>query len=216
MTRKIIRSKTGFLYEGLKTAGDPAKEEEDYDAMLEGLGAASRRRRGGAAAAAEEREKCELNPQQLMDHFRAVYSQDPELLNCLFPVFRQANLPSPTDLFFLEILAVPPPRWVLGRYCTGSYLFLIFSFGWYTLHRYNWVSIMRSTIFNLIFHNSKKMFFENEYLGTYLTCSVENGNNRFLSPLSEMLSQISVMWIQNHFFWIRVLFFKFTCIFSCL
>ena len=110
VTRKIIRSKTGFLYEGLKMGGvgdDIKQETAQEEELMETLGAASRRRRG----AAEEREKCELNPQQLKEHFRGVYSQDPQLLNELFPVFKQTpGLSTPTDLFFMEVLAVPPPR----------------------------------------------------------------------------------------------------------
>ena len=47
-----------------------------------------------------------------MEHLRATYREDPELMNHLFPVFRQdgVRLTHPTDLFFIQILPVPPPR----------------------------------------------------------------------------------------------------------
>jgi hypothetical protein len=129
VTRKILRTKTGFLYEGL-TFGDSNREEEERggEDLMEALGAAPRYRRQRGAA--DEREKCELNPRQLMDHFRSVYIEDPELLNSLFPVFKQSHLSHPTDLLFLEVLAVPPPRYVIlapsavFRNTTAVFLFI--------------------------------------------------------------------------------------------
>lgn len=108
VTRKIIRSKTGFLYEGLKTGQNKDEDGARGEDLMEALGAAPRRRKSRAAA--DEHEKCELNPKELMGHFQSVYSQDPELLNYLFPVFRQSGLTTPTDLLFMEVLPVPPPR----------------------------------------------------------------------------------------------------------
>ena len=107
---KIIRSKSWFIYEGTKTSGDTNNAaDEDDDIRAAALGG---RRRGRPRGATGEREKSELNPQELMEHLRATYREDPELMNHLFPVFRQdgVRLTHPTDLFFIQILPVPPPR----------------------------------------------------------------------------------------------------------
>ena len=57
-----------------------------------------------------EREKSEMNPAELRDHFRNLFSKDHELLTHLFPVMKNSEMPHPTDSFFLEVIAVPPPR----------------------------------------------------------------------------------------------------------
>ena len=41
---------------------------------------------------------------------RSLYAHDHELLVHLFPVMRRVDLSHPTDVLFLEVLPVPPPR----------------------------------------------------------------------------------------------------------
>ena len=57
-----------------------------------------------------EREKSEMNPAELKDHFRSLFSKDHELLSHLFPVMKNSAMTHPTDSFFLDVIAVPPPR----------------------------------------------------------------------------------------------------------
>jgi len=95
ITSKITFYKSRFIYEGLKM------DEEDED--LTGLGARKRSKVG-------EREKSELNPQELKDHFRILFSNDHDLLKYLFPVFQRSDLENPTDVLFMEVIPVPPPR----------------------------------------------------------------------------------------------------------
>jgi hypothetical protein len=107
---KIIRSKSWFVYEGTKTSEEDKNEDDQED--IRAAAAMGMRRRRQRGAANTEREKSELNPQELMEHLRATYREDPELMNHLFPVFREdgVRLAHPTDLLFIQILPVPPPR----------------------------------------------------------------------------------------------------------
>ena len=57
-----------------------------------------------------EREKSEMTPAELRDHFRSLYSTDHDLLRHLFPVMKRTDLKHPTDVLFLEAVPVPPPR----------------------------------------------------------------------------------------------------------
>jgi len=113
---KIIRSKAWFIYEGVK-ADDVGADDNDDDIRAAAAGGTRGRKRRGAPTGTSL-EKSELNPQELMEHLRAAYREDPELMNHLFPVFRQdgVRLTHPTDLLFLQILPVPPPRLVLPVY----------------------------------------------------------------------------------------------------
>ena len=101
VTSKLTLYKGRFIYEGLKM---DELEQEDRDLQL--LGARKRPTRGKGV----EREKSELNPTELRSHFRTLYSSDHTLLEHLFPVMHSSSLPHPTDVLFLEVLPVPPPR----------------------------------------------------------------------------------------------------------
>ena len=70
-TRKILRQKTGFVYEGLK------RDEymENVDEFDEFRTQSKRQSRGEQRA-----ERIEINPQELLDHFRVLYLHDKEML----------------------------------------------------------------------------------------------------------------------------------------
>ncbi|XP_023348196.1 uncharacterized protein LOC111716919 [Eurytemora carolleeae] len=93
-TRKILRQKTGFVYEGLK------RDEymENVDEFDEFRTQSKRQSRGEQRA-----ERIEINPQELLDHFRVLYLHDKEMLDNLFPVFTQTKLKTPTDLLFIQV-----------------------------------------------------------------------------------------------------------------
>ena len=99
-TKKITLYKSRFIYEGLKMSDTGDEEDMELDLM----GVKKKSSRGG------ERERSEMNPSELRDHFRSLYSQDHELLGNLFPVMKRVDLPQPTDVLFMEVLPVPPPR----------------------------------------------------------------------------------------------------------
>ena len=99
-TKKITLYKSRFIYEGLKMSDTGDEDDIELDLM----GVKKRTTRGG------EREKSEMNPTELRDHFRSLYSQDHELLGHLFPVMKRSDLAHPTDVLFMEVLPVPPPR----------------------------------------------------------------------------------------------------------
>ena len=97
-TMKISFYKSRFIYEGIKMTD--TGEDDGFEESLSGY---KKKVKGG------EKEKTELNPSELRDHFRHLFSKDPELLTNLFPVMKEKTL-HPTDGFFLEVIAVPPPR----------------------------------------------------------------------------------------------------------
>jgi DNA-directed RNA polymerase I subunit RPA1 len=102
VTRKVSLYKSRLIIEGLRAGEDTEAGEEPE------VPAPRRKAERGDAAA---REKWELNATELRDHIRALWSVDHELLGRLFPVLRSAGAPQhPTDLLFLEVLPVPPPR----------------------------------------------------------------------------------------------------------
>ena len=96
-TKKIVLYKSRFIYEGIRMTDTG---EDDFELSL------SSRKKGKGM----EREKSEMNPAELRDHFRNLFSKDHELLTHLFPVMKNSEMPHPTDSFFLEVIAVPPPR----------------------------------------------------------------------------------------------------------
>ena len=90
----ICRSR--FIYEGYK--------------LEEGEGSGKTRQRGRAG------EKTELNADEIKQHFRQLWTWDRDLLTKMFPMLAgryTAGGPDeeyPTDVFFVDCLAVPPPR----------------------------------------------------------------------------------------------------------
>jgi DNA-directed RNA polymerase I subunit RPA1 len=73
---------------------------------LQQLTPASRRKRMQPG----ERVKTELNATEMQEHFRQLWGRDHEILCYLFPVLREIRAPYPTDVLFVETLAVPPPK----------------------------------------------------------------------------------------------------------
>ena len=100
VTRKVSLYKSRFIMEGAQAEGE--EDEDDPDSPV----VRKKKTRGGGGAAT----RWEINATELRDHFRALYSVDHELLGRLFPVMRGSVTSHPTDLLFLEVLPVPPPR----------------------------------------------------------------------------------------------------------
>jgi len=100
-TKNICLYKSRFIYEGSKMM-DTGDTEDDFDLDL--MGVKKRTTRGGPA------EKLEMNPAELKDHFRILYTHDHELLGHLFPVMKRVDLANPTDVLFMDVVPVPPPR----------------------------------------------------------------------------------------------------------
>lgn len=44
------------------------------------------------------------------DHFRLVWKNDKEIFGHLYPVLRKTKLENPSDVFFLEVIPVIPPK----------------------------------------------------------------------------------------------------------
>lgn len=97
-TSKISLYKSRFIYEGIKMSDTG---DEDLELSLMGI---KKKTRG------QEREKSELNPSELRDHFRTLWSFDHALLQHLFPVMKRTDIKHPTDVLFLDVIPVPPPR----------------------------------------------------------------------------------------------------------
>ena len=81
---------------------DTGDTEDDFELDL--MGVKKRTTRGGPS------EKLEMNPAELKDHFRTLYTHDHELLGHLFPVMNRVDLANPTDVLFMDVVPVPPPR----------------------------------------------------------------------------------------------------------
>ena len=93
---KIIKIKSIFIYEG-----DKISDAADEDVEMMGL---KKSRKG------QSKGKNWLTPSELRDHFRSVVKNDPDLLQQLYPVMKSSELKHPTDIFFLDVLPVPPPK----------------------------------------------------------------------------------------------------------
>ena len=50
-----------------------------------------------------------MKPDELKKHFRKLWEKDSELLLSLFPMLSNKS-DHPTDLFFVDVLSVPPPK----------------------------------------------------------------------------------------------------------
>ena len=92
----FLTCRSRFIYEGYK--------------LEEGEGSGKTRQRGRAG------EKTELNADEIKQHFRQLWTWDRDLLTKMFPMLAgryTAGGPDeeyPTDVFFVDCLAVPPPR----------------------------------------------------------------------------------------------------------
>ena len=127
VTKNIVFYKSRFIYEGFKLS----KENETPQNVS--MASAIRKRGKGQL---EEREKTELTAQEIKDHFRYLWQTDQELLSTLFPMLKQEQSQTfnkfivdekgdsssgyPTDIFFVEVLAVPPPNARPCQYTGGS------------------------------------------------------------------------------------------------
>ena len=107
VTKSIVFYRSRFIYEGLKI--DVSGENN-----LNISNAARKQRKMG------EREKTELKPDELKNHLRALWETDADVLKSLYPMLRDRKSPNPTDLFFVEVLAVPPPKTRPCQYTAGS------------------------------------------------------------------------------------------------
>ena len=131
VTKNIVFYKSRFIYEGFKlNTGDGEGNESQNFSM------ASARKRGKGQAG--EREKTELTAQEIKDHFRSLWQSDHELLSSLFPMLKQdknGNIKEKeinnmgdcnydeewaTDIFFVDVLAVPPPNTRPCQFTGGS------------------------------------------------------------------------------------------------
>ncbi|XP_059079806.1 DNA-directed RNA polymerase I subunit RPA1-like [Tigriopus californicus] len=104
MTFRIVHYKSRFIFEGFKRVG----EEE------EGVPAAKVKKGSG------EKEKTELNAEELKRHFRELWIHDSEVLSYLYPMLRTSTAKYPTDVFFVDVLAVPPPKSRPCQFMGGS------------------------------------------------------------------------------------------------
>ena len=109
VTKTIVFYKSRFIYEGIKLeAGDG----NDNDGSFLG---SKRSRKAGTG-----REKTELNPEELKNHFRELWTWDRELLSRMFPMLKNNSDEYPTDVFFIDVLAVPPPKSRPSQYTGGT------------------------------------------------------------------------------------------------
>ena len=106
ITKSIVFYRSRFIYEGLKI--DVAGE----DNLNVSVDAKKRRKMG-------EREKTELKADELKSHLRALWETDADIFKSLYPMLRNRNSANPTDLFFVEVLAVPPPKTRPCQYLSG-------------------------------------------------------------------------------------------------
>ena len=98
VTKSIVFYRSRFIYEGFKV------EDLEGEDFMNVSHSAKKQRKGG------DREKTELTAQEIKDHFRELWSKDRDILKIMFPMLKNKSLKFPTDLFFIEVLAVPPPK----------------------------------------------------------------------------------------------------------
>ena len=108
MTKSIVFYRSRFIYEGFKT------DQEDESENINVSENARKQRKQG------DREKTELKPDELKRHFRVLWETDADLLKNLYPMLREKECPFPTDLFFIDVLSVPPPKTRPCQYTAGS------------------------------------------------------------------------------------------------
>ena len=123
VTKNIVFYKSRFIYEGFKLGTGDREDNESQNYNM----ASSVRKRGKGQAG--EREKTELTAQEIKDHFRYLWQFDQDLLASLFPMLKREATEEthtmqisnhgddnvsdeewPTDIFFVDVLAVPPPN----------------------------------------------------------------------------------------------------------
>lgn len=51
-----------------------------------------------------------LNPKEIRDHLRKVWANEKDFMSEVMPVLKYRNIDHPTDLFFFEVIPVPPPN----------------------------------------------------------------------------------------------------------
>lgn len=118
-----------FIYEGSKR-----DEDEDDDVGQKRLGRPSKK---------NDWDQTELNPEEIRKHFRQLWVEDPEIMCHLYPMLKtvdtgykikeddygikseqdeeeEALNKHPTDVFFVECLAVPPPKTRPCQFMAGT------------------------------------------------------------------------------------------------
>ena len=127
VTKNIVFFKSRFIYEGFKL------REGENDGSQNVSMASSIRKRGKSQAG--EREKTELTSQEIKDHFKSLYQTDKDMMSTMFPMLKQEESKElnngrkepysddsacSTDVFFVEVLAVPPPNTRPCQYTGGT------------------------------------------------------------------------------------------------
>ena len=133
VTKTIVFYKSRFIYEGFKMSEEEGKFQKkisscfscEYYCLLLiniflgeefiNVSNVSRKERKKG-----EKEKTELNPEEIRNHFRELWSTDPDIFISLFPMLKNKTSKYPTDLFFIETLAVPPPKTRPCQYMSGK------------------------------------------------------------------------------------------------
>lgn len=107
VTKTIVfyKPKSRFIYEGFKL------NTEDDDSQGPRVDSKKKRKLG-------DREKTELNPEELKQHLRELWAWDPEIMSNLFPMLKKP-CDFPTDRFFVDVLLVPPPKTRPCQYTGG-------------------------------------------------------------------------------------------------
>ncbi len=93
----------GIIYKGAKRRED---DDLDEETLLEQVGKQPKRRNNQTNLS-----RYDLNPAVLQEIFRKIYKNDKDILDILFPFLKNGkDLEHPTDLFFIEVLSVPPSK----------------------------------------------------------------------------------------------------------
>jgi DNA-directed RNA polymerase I subunit RPA1 len=81
-----------------------------YSIIFEGIQRSDRDNADEQSSRGSKSKKTELNAKEIQELFRNLWRQDAEILVALFPVLKALECPYPTDIFFVETLAVAPPK----------------------------------------------------------------------------------------------------------
>ena len=99
----LIYENGGFIYKGQKRDEDADLE---WNTMFDDRSAGKEKKKRKM-----ELDRYDLNAADIKEIFRKIYENDKDILDNLFPFLKQGkNLEHPTDLFFIEVLSVPPSK----------------------------------------------------------------------------------------------------------
>ncbi|ODM89496.1 DNA-directed RNA polymerase I subunit RPA1 [Orchesella cincta] len=100
----LFESRIVYSMGGSKDAGD--YPEETVEDLLDNSSTPRGSRFGKVGAGVQKY----LTPMEAMNHLRQVWEKDADFLKSLFPVLNTTKATHPTDLFFVEVVGVPPPK----------------------------------------------------------------------------------------------------------